>query len=45
MKKSGNDISDNENRYNVITLYGIIKSKRTLSMTEMKPHKALRYIY
>jgi len=45
MKKSGNDISDNENRHNVIILYGIIKIKRTLSMTEMKPHKALRYIY
>lgn len=45
MIKSGNDISDNGNRDNVITLYEIIKSKRTLSMTEMKPHKALRYIY
>lgn len=41
MIKSGNDISDNKNRYNVITLYGIIKSKRTLSITEMKPHNVL----
>ena len=41
MIKSGNDISDNENRYNVITLYGIIKSKRHLSITEMKPHNVL----
>ena len=42
MIKVGTDISDNENRDNVITLYGIIKSKRTLSMTEMKTHKVLR---
>ncbi len=42
MIKSGNDISDNENRDNVITLYVLIKSKRTLSITEMKPHKVLR---
>ncbi len=41
MIKSGNDISDNENRYNVITLYGIIKSKRNLSITEMKQHNVL----